>query len=910
MTWPLVAVHSALLNTGEILTWDAWETGKVTARTWNPNTQSMTYVPVDSQIFCAGQSFLADGRLFIAGGHNGGEVGLRDSNIFETAAKAWLPATAMNVARWYPSATTLGDGRAVVLSGNITPTSWADTPGVYDPFTNTWTSLAVSTSDIREDEYPLSYTLPSGKVFVIGPSTGRTRILDVSAQTWTNANIGTSPVLNGTAVMYRPGKFLFAGGGDVDNAGPSQPTAAVVDMNQATPAWRQTAPMAYGRYMHNLVILADGTVLSVGGATTADQATRLGVLAAELWDPATETWTTAAAERDPRMYHSTALLLPDGRVLVAGGGRWSTAIDYRTAELYSPPYLFKGPRPMITSAPTFTTYGSPMTIGTPDAANITSVAYVRMASVTHRLNTDQNYIQANFTRTPDGLVVQSPADANSAPPGYYMLFIVNANGVPSVAKIVQLGATVPLPPPPPTSAYPGSVLADSPAAYWRLGETTGALTADATGNGRGALYSGKFTPGAAGALTGDTDKAVSLDGSTAYVALPSGFADLTGGFSLELWAYPTAASNWGSFLDLGNGPGSDNIQFQRNGTSSSLHLEVWHGTTSSVALDAPGAIALNTWQHFVATVDAGGTAWLYKNGVQVATSTKAAFVPNNIPRALNAAGRDAWGDWYKGSLDEVAIYNRPLTAAQVQAHYQAGRSAVGGTPTQTALPTSTATGTTATATSTPVTPTATATTATATSTPVPPTATVTPNQSVTPTSTLTPTLTRTPTATPTASRTPTPAPIVLVGDSATEGSRDNNAAGSAEAFQYTARASGTASSLSVYLDTSNTATPVILGLYSDTGSNAPGSLLAQATISSPRAGAWNAAAIPATGITANAKYWIALLAPPGGGTVQFRDKATGNSSQSSSQSNLSTLPATWSPGTRWGSSSMSAYASP
>src|SRR5207248_2513922 len=108
----------------------------------------------------------------------------------------------------------------------------------------------------------------------------------------------------------------------VTNSGPSDNRSVVLDLNQSTATWRQIAPMAYGRYMHSLVVLADGTVLTVGGSTTADQATRLGVLAAELWDPTTETWTTMASMHDPRMYHSTAVLVPDGRVLVAGGGRW------------------------------------------------------------------------------------------------------------------------------------------------------------------------------------------------------------------------------------------------------------------------------------------------------------------------------------------------------------------------------------------------------------------------------------------------------------------------------------------------------------------------------------------------------------------------------------------------------------
>jgi plastocyanin len=150
------------------------------------------------------------------------------------------------------------------------------------------------------------------------------------------------------------------------------------------------------------------------------------------------------------------------------------------------------------------------------------------------------------------------------------------------------------------------------------------------------------------------------------------------------------------------------------------------------------------------------------------------------------------------------------------------------------------------------------------------------------------------------------APATLLGDTKTETPNDSNPAGSAEAFQYTAVASGTATKLYLYLDSANTATPVVIGLYTNSGSN-PGTLLAQATISAPVKGAWNSVTIPSVALTSGTKYWIAVLAPTGAGTVQIRDKSTGSLAQSSSQSNLTSLPATWAPGQSWGSSSMSAY---
>jgi hypothetical protein len=147
-----------------------------------------------------------------------------------------------------------------------------------------------------------------------------------------------------------------------------------------------------------------------------------------------------ASMRDPRMYHSTVMLLPDGRVLAAGGGRIGSATDYPTAEIYSPPYLFRGARPTITNAPNTAAYGATMTVTTPNAADITSVSFIRLSSVTHALNMDQRFIPLAYTANGNQLRISSPADANMAPPGYYMLFLVNSNGVPSVAKMVQIGS--------------------------------------------------------------------------------------------------------------------------------------------------------------------------------------------------------------------------------------------------------------------------------------------------------------------------------------------------------------------------------------------------------------------------------------------------------------------------------------
>jgi hypothetical protein len=211
----------------------------------------------------------------------------------------------------------------------------------------------------------------------------------------------------------------------------------VIDMTQPSPAWRQTASMAFARTQHNLTVLPDGTVLATGGGSVSDvNNTGAAVLAAELWSPTTETWTTLASMQVPRLYHSTALLLPDGRVLSAGGGRFG--VDQPSAEIYSPPYLFKGPRPTITSAPTQVVYGASFTVQTPNAAATSRVSLIRIGSVTHAINMDQRFLDLSFQAGAGTLTVQAPANGNLAPPGYYMLFIVDGNGVPSVAPIIRV----------------------------------------------------------------------------------------------------------------------------------------------------------------------------------------------------------------------------------------------------------------------------------------------------------------------------------------------------------------------------------------------------------------------------------------------------------------------------------------
>jgi hypothetical protein len=440
--WPIVAVNMALLPTGRVLAYDGQDAGH-DARVWDPSTNSFSTVTVNDNIFCSGAAALPDGRLLVAGGHIAGHVGLKDANLFDPFSQTWSSAQPMSFGRWYPTVTTLPDGRALVTVGETScDHCQAAIPEIYNPSTNSWTRLNGASLNIPY--YPHMFVLPDGRV--LNTSTAEepvpTRALAIQTQTWTMVDASTPD--GGSAVMYRPGKILKTGtSADPDQATrPSAANAYVLDMTQGTPAWSQVPSMNFARAYHNSTMLPDGNVLVVGGGQTTNAiGVDTAVLQAEMWSSATPTFTKLASMVAPRLYHSTALLLPDARVLVAGGGRFNglnEPTDQLSAEIYSPPYLFKGARPVISSTPAAIQYATSFSITTPDASQITSAALIRLGAVTHAFDQDQRYVPLTFQQVAGGLTLQAPSSGNLAPPGYYMLFIVNSNGVPSVASIIKL----------------------------------------------------------------------------------------------------------------------------------------------------------------------------------------------------------------------------------------------------------------------------------------------------------------------------------------------------------------------------------------------------------------------------------------------------------------------------------------
>jgi chitodextrinase len=660
VNWPVVGVHAALLPNGKVLAYDsvgdaATETFPVhdhtRATVWDPATGTQTPANVNTgfNVFCSGLAHLSDGSLFLAGGNKNSALdGIVQTHVFNYLTNTWMLGPNMAEGRWYPTVTPLRNGEMLITEGG---------PDIPEVRTTGGTLRSLTTAAQDLPLYPWVDVAPDGRAFYSGPSQTM-RALDTNG-TGAWQGLGQRDPLDrsyGGHALYDVGKILVAGGSS------SSADARVIDIGGATPQVSATAPMANGRRQHNLTVLADGTVLATGGNSSGASLVDLnnGVYAAERWNPATGTWSTLAAEQATRQYHSTALLLPDGRVLSSGGGICGTCdeVGYlaKNAQVFTPPYLFKAdgsgdlaPRPGIAGAPATAAHGTNFQIDTPDAAAIRKVALVRLGAVTHSVNMEQRYVPLSFTAGAGALTATAPANVNIAPPGVYMLFIIDANGVPSIAKMVTLGGAAPPPPPPPPNS--GVVGA------WGFSEGSGTTTADASGNGN----AGTIT-GATWTAQGRHGNALSFNGAGNVVRVASSTSlNLTTGMTLSAWIRPTAAqSGWRTILQR-----QADAYFLSASNGDPLHPAgggTFGGSTEFVG--GPTANPVNTWTHVALTYDLA-TLRLYVNGTQVATHGATGAIQTTT-NPLWIGGNSPYGEYFQGLIDEVRVYKRALTQAEIQ----------------------------------------------------------------------------------------------------------------------------------------------------------------------------------------------------------------------------------------------------
>jgi hypothetical protein len=446
---PINPVHAALLHNGKVLVVSG--SGNLPSNTnfqagvFDPQTGTVTTQPVSWDMFCNGMVVLPDGRAFI----NGGTLqydpfhGELRSSVYDWSTGTFTDVQSMAHGRWYPTVTTLGDGTLMTFSGLSESGGTNTSIEIYSVSTGWSTQIG---SPFTPPLYPRMHLLPNGKVFYSG-STTQSRLFDPVAKTWSGViattnyggtrTYGTSVLLPLTpANNYKPVVMIMGGGS------PSTATTELIDLSAATPNWTIGPLMSQPRIEMNATILPNGKIIALGGSLN-DEDTGTASLNADLYDPATNTFSSAGQNAFARLYHSNSLLLPDGTVWFAGGNPARGTYEQHM-EIYSPAYLFNpdgtlATQPAITGVPSSGIgYGSAFQVQTPDAANISSVVLMRPGAPTHAFDMEQRLVAMNFTAGSGVLNVIAPPNGNIAPPGYYMLFILNFLGVPSVAQFVQL----------------------------------------------------------------------------------------------------------------------------------------------------------------------------------------------------------------------------------------------------------------------------------------------------------------------------------------------------------------------------------------------------------------------------------------------------------------------------------------
>ncbi|MFD8411554.1 discoidin domain-containing protein [Streptomyces sp. NPDC059650] len=460
--FPLVPVATAVLPGDKLLAWSAYavdrfggSNGYTQTAILDLKTGKVTQRRIDNtghDMFCPGIAMLADGRVLVTGGSNA-----EKASIYDPAADAWSATTSMNIARGYQAMTLLSTGEAFVLGG-----SWSGAGGdkageVWSPDTRTWRKLPgvpaapAQTADpagpYRSDNHMWLHATSGGKVLQLGPSKQMNWISTGGSGGISAAGTrADSPdAMTGNAVAYDVGKLLTLGGSPAYERTPATRLAYTVDISGQQVRAARTGDMEHARGFSNSVVLPDGKVAVFGGqAYPVPFSDATSVLTPELWDPATGTFTPLATMAIPRNYHSVANLLPDGRIFSGGGGLCGDcATNHADGAVFTPPYLLAAdgtpkPRPVITGGvPPRAAPGASLTVST--QGQVASFVLMRSAAATHSTDNDQRRVPLAATAAGNGTyTVSIPSDTGVVLPGTYMLFALDAQGVPSIAKFLTV----------------------------------------------------------------------------------------------------------------------------------------------------------------------------------------------------------------------------------------------------------------------------------------------------------------------------------------------------------------------------------------------------------------------------------------------------------------------------------------
>jgi hypothetical protein len=448
---PLRAVHATLLRTGNFLLIAG--SGNVAndnviknfkAYLWNPTTGALTSLPVPYDAFCAGHLVDANGDVLVFGGtvryedSSGPWTGSEKAYKFVVATNTWVPLPSMRQARWYPTAIMDGQGRSFAFSGYDSTGATPTTPEMFDPRTGTWTNVATRKLPL----YPGLHLLADGRFAYTGAHFGYK--YNTVAPSVFDPITGRNTVVadpNAVVDIKRRNMAMSALVGSADKqlawvAGGLTAVASTyfIDFSATAPKAVAGPRLAAAKGYVSVSHLPDLTAFETGGGA----GTNSPVYEASILDPTSRTLTAMAPPTVPRTYHSSSVTTPDGRVVTFGGDPKGDANFELRVEIFSPPYLFKGTRPTITSSPTEVSYGGSYTVGATAAAGLDEAVIMRPGSATHSMDANQRVLKLASTVVDGGLQVSLPSNRNLAPPGWYLMFVGDSVGRPSVGTWVHL----------------------------------------------------------------------------------------------------------------------------------------------------------------------------------------------------------------------------------------------------------------------------------------------------------------------------------------------------------------------------------------------------------------------------------------------------------------------------------------
>lgn len=443
--WPLIPIHAVLTPDMRVLTYGSDGAGKQTGYfiydVWDINAGlSGGHLTLDNvtgtDLFCSAQLTLPQsGQVFLAGGDNWTGTGTTNTgnpntSLFNVATNVLSAGNDMHRPRWYASTTTLLNGEVLIQGGR----GGGDRAEVRRT-DGTFRLLSNADTSGLDLQYPRNYIAPNGRVFGYDVQ-GRMYYFDPTGTGSLTLHGQFASSYRGpdsSSAMFRPGRILQFGG--------NSRGAIIIDITNGAPTVTATESMSLPRRLGTATLLPDGRVLASGGSSAYNQLTNVAY-APEIWDPTTGTWTRGPDAQRARLYHSMALLLPDGRVMVGGGGAPGPQTNLNV-EMYNPPYLFdasgnRAVQPRITSTPGDINIGETFFVDFTSASAVSRVTLVKAGSITHGVNMEQRFVELTFARQGSRLRVQAPTKAADAPPGYWLLFVLDESGVPSHGKMLKV----------------------------------------------------------------------------------------------------------------------------------------------------------------------------------------------------------------------------------------------------------------------------------------------------------------------------------------------------------------------------------------------------------------------------------------------------------------------------------------